>query len=84
MAFHVSFLCLDRSQKDSCLTVYLTEGKIVLNISILSLVRLGNGYMSGRISYIQDSTYRPRHTYYVTVLVFMCPSVRMTLAVLHG
>ena len=30
--------------------------------------------------YKQASTYRPRYTYYVTVLVFVCPYVRTTLA----
>ena len=48
---------------------------------ILSLVCLGNGYASGRISYRQASTYRRCHTYYVTVLVFVCLYVRKTLAV---
>ena len=47
---------------------------------ILSLVFLENGYASGRLSYGQGSTYRPRHTYYVTVLVFVCLYVCTTLA----
>ena len=75
----MSFLSLDRSQNDSCLTVFLTEGKRVFHISILYLVRLGNGYASGRLSYGQASAYRPRHMHYVTVLVFVCPYVRTTL-----
>ena len=49
-------------------------------MSILSLVCSGNGFASDRLSYVQDSTYRPRPTYYVTVLVFVCPCVRTTLA----
>ena len=48
-------------------------------MSILSLVRSGNGFASGRLSYGQASTYRPCPTYYVTVLVFVCPYVCMTL-----
>ena len=50
-------------------------------MSIVSLVRSGNEYASGRVSYEQASTYFHRHTYYATVLVFMCMYVRMTLAV---
>ena len=75
----MSFLSLDRSQNDSRLTVFITKGKRVFHMSILSLVRLGNGYAYGRLSYKQASTYRPRHMYYVTVLVFVCPYVRTTL-----
>ena len=78
--FHVEFLSLDRSQNDLRLTVFLTKGKRVFHASILHLVRSGNGFASGRISYGQDSTYRPCHTYYVTVLVFLCPYVYTTLA----
>ena len=78
--FHVSFLSLDLSQNDSRLTVFITEGKRVFHVLILSLVRLGNGFASGRLSYGQASTYRPRPTYYVTVLVFVCPYVRAQLA----
>ena len=36
--------------------------------------------MYGRLSYGQASTYRPCHTYYVTILIFVCPYVRTTLA----
>ena len=49
-------------------------------MSILSLVRLGKGFTSGRLSYRQASTYRPRPTYYVTILVFVYLYVCMTLA----
>ena len=82
MELHVSFLSLDRSQNDVRLTVFITEGKRVFHVSILSLVRLVNGYASVRRSYGQASTYRPRHTYYITVLVFVCPYVRTTLSLL--
>ena len=70
MAFHVLFLYLDRSQNNSRLTVFLTEGKRVFHVSVLSLVHSGNGFASGRFSYEHNSTYRPCTTYYVTVLVF--------------
>ena len=43
-------------------------------------MRSGNGYASGRIFYGHASTYRPRHTYYVTVLVFVCMYIRTALA----
>ena len=79
-AFHVFFLSLDRSQNDLRLIVFLTKGKRVFHMSIFSLVRLGNGFTSGRISYGQAPTYRPRHTYYITVLVLVCPYVRTALA----
>ena len=79
-AFHVSFLSLDRSQNDSRLTVFLIEGIRVFHVSILSLVRSGNGFTPGRISYGQASTYRPQHTYYVTVLVFVCTYERPIIA----
>ena len=79
--FHVFFLYLDCSQNDSCLTIFLTKGKRVFYVLILYLVSLGNGYASGHISYGHDSTHRPRHTYYVTVLLFVCPYVRTTLVV---
>ena len=46
-------------------------------MSILSLVRLGNGFAYVHLSYGQASTYCPD---YVTVLVFVCPYVRTTLA----
>ena len=59
MAFHVPFLYLYRSQNNSCLTVFITKGKIFFHVSILSLVHSGNGYTYVRLSYIQDSTYRP-------------------------
>ena len=75
MAFYASFLSLDRSQNDSRLTVFLTEVKRVFHVSIYSLVRSGNGFASGCLSYVQASTYRPCHTYYVTVLVSVCPYV---------
>ena len=78
--FHVSFLSLDSSQNDLCLTAFLTEGKRVFHVLIFSLERLGNGFVSGRLSYKQASTYRPRPTYYVTVLVFVCLYERTTLA----
>ena len=64
------FLYLDRSQNYSRLTIFLTKGKRVFHLSILSSVRLGDGYAAGRISYEESSTYRPCHTHYVTVLVF--------------
>ena len=79
-AFHVSFLSLDRSQNDSCLTVFLPEGKRVFHVLIVSLVRLGDGFASDRLSYGQASTYRPRPTYYLTVLVFVCLYVCTTIA----
>ena len=77
------FLSLDSSQNDLRLTIFRTEGKRVFHMQILSLVSSGNGYASGRISYGQVSAYRPRHMYYVTVLVFVCPFVRTTLAVIN-
>ena len=80
MAFHISFLSLDRSQNNSRLTVFLTEGKRVFHVSILSLVRSGNGFASGLLSYGQDFTFHPCPTYYVTVLVFVCLYVCTTLA----
>ena len=80
MAFHVSFLSLDCSQNDMRLTVFLTEGKKVFHVSILSLVRSGNGFASDRISYKHASTYRPRPTYYITVLLFVCLYVCTTLS----
>ena len=79
-AFHMSFLSLDRSQNDSRLNVFITEGKRVFHMSILSLVRSGNGFASGRLSCRQASTYCPRPTYYVTVLVFVCRYICTTLA----
>ena len=82
-AFHVSFLSLYCSQNDSCLNVFITEGKRIFHVLVLSLVRLGNGFASGRISYGQASTYRPRPTYYVTVLVFVCLYICTTLATLQ-
>ena len=53
-------------------------------MSILSFVRLGNGYASSRLSCVKASMYRPRHTYYITGLVFVCPYVRTTLAIHYG
>ena len=50
-------------------------------MSILSLVRSGNGFASGRLSYGKASTYRPHPTYYVTVLVFVCLYVCTTLVI---
>ena len=79
-AFHASFLSLDSSQNYSRLTVFLTKGKIFFHVSIFSLVRLGNGFAYGSLSFGHDSTYRPRPTYYVAVLVFTCLYVCMTLA----
>ena len=78
--FHVFFLSLDRSQNDSRLNFFLTEGKRVFHMSILSLVRSGDGFASGRLSYGQASTYRPRPMYYVNVLVFVCLYVCTTLS----
>ena len=40
-------------------------------MSILSLVRSGNGYACRRLSYGQASTYRPPHMYHVTVC-YLC------------
>ena len=77
----MSFLSLDCSQNDSRLTVFLTEGKRVFHVLILSLVRSGKGFASGRLFYGQASTYRPCPTYYATILVFLCPYVRMTVAI---
>ena len=79
IALHMQFLSLDLSQNDSRLTVFLTKGKRVFHMSILSLVHSGNGLASGRLSYGQASTYRPHPTYYVNVLVFVCPYVHMKL-----
>ena len=76
----MSFLSLDCSQNDSRLIVIIAKGKRVFHVSILSLVRSGNGYASGRLSFGQASTYRPRPTYYVTVFVFLCMYVCKTLA----
>ena len=64
----------------SRLTVFLTEGKIVFHVSMLSLVCLVNGYTYGLYSYGQASKYLPFHTYYVTFLVFVCLCVCTTLA----
>ena len=71
------------------MNVFLTEGKRVFHMSILSLVFSGNGYAYGRLSYGQASTYCPCHTYCVAVLVFVRPYVRTALAgdpteALHG
>ena len=74
------FLSVDRSQNNSRLTVFLTEGKRVFRVSIFSLVCSGNGFASGRLHYGQASTYRPRPTYYITVLVFVCLFVCTALA----
>ena len=78
-AFHVSFLSLDHYQNDSRLTVFLTKGKRSFHVSIFSLVCSGSGYVSVRLSYGQAYTYRPRHTYYVTFLVFVRLYIRTTL-----
>ena len=43
-------------------------------------MRSGSGFTSCCLSYGQASTYRPRPTYYVTVLVFLCLYVCTTLA----
>ena len=75
----MSFLSLDRSHNDSCLTVFLTEVKRVFHMLILSLVRSGNGFASVRLSYGQAFTYHPRPTYSITVLVFVCLYVCTTL-----
>ena len=74
-SFHMPFLSLDCSQNDSRLTVFITKGKRVFHLSIMSLVSLRNGYASGRLSYVQAFMYHPCHTHYVTVLVFVCPYV---------
>ena len=76
------FLSLDCSRNDSRLAVFLTEGKRVLHVLILYLVRSGNGFASDRIPYGQASTYRPHPTYYVTVLVFMFLYVCTTLSLI--
>ena len=76
MLFH----SLNGSHNDSCLTVFHIEGNRVFQVLILSLVRLGNGFASGLLSYIKASTNRPLHTYYVTILLFVCPNIRTTLA----
>ena len=68
------------SQNDSRLTVFLNEGNRVFHVSILYLVRSGNGFASSRLSYGQASKYRPRPTYYITVLVFVCLYVCTTLS----
>ena len=75
----MSLISLDRSQKNLRLTVFLTEGKRVFHMLIFSLVLSENGFASDRLSYGQASTYRPRPTSYVTVLVFVCLYVRTTL-----
>ena len=64
---------------DSRLTVFLTEGKRVFHVSIFSLVRSGNSFASGRLSYGQAFMFHPRPTYYVTVLVCVCLYVCTTL-----
>ena len=56
------------------------EGKRVFHVSIFFLVRLGNGFVSGCLSYGQASTYCPFPTYYVAVLVFVCLYLCTTLA----
>ena len=58
----------------------LTFGKRVFHVLILSLVFSGNGDAYNRLSYVQDSTYRPNHTYYITVVLFVCQYVRLILA----
>ena len=78
-SFHVSFLSLDRYQNDLRLTVFLTEGKRVFHMSIISFVLSVNGFASGRLSYGQAFKFHPRPTYYVTVLVFVCLYVCTTL-----
>ena len=81
-SFHVLFLSSYCSHNNSRLIVFLIKGKRVFHVSIFSLVHSGNGYASSRLSYGHASTYRPRHTYYVTVLVFLCPCVHTKLAFL--
>ena len=62
------------------MTVFLTKGNRVFHMSILSLVCLGNGYTTGHMTYGQASTYCPRNTYYVTVLLFVYLYVHTPLA----
>ena len=75
----MSFFYLNRSQNDSRLTVFLTESKRIFHVSIFYLVRSGNGFASGRLSYGQAFTFHPHPTYYVTVLVFVCMYICTTL-----
>ena len=63
-----------------CMTIFLTEGKRVFHVSIFSLAQSGNGYASGCLYDVHAYTYQPCNTYYVTVLVFSCPSVRTALS----
>ena len=56
-------LLFDCSQNDSRMTVFLTEGKRVFHMSILSSVRLRNVFASGLLSYGQASTYHRRPTF---------------------
>ena len=57
--FHVAFLSLDRYQNDSRLNIFLTKGKRVFHMSILSLMRSENSFASSCLFYGQASTYRP-------------------------
>ena len=74
------FLSLDFLRMCSLLTIFLTKVKIIFHVLILFLVCLENGYASGRLSYGKTSMYRPRHTHYVTIVVFVCPYIRTPLA----
>ena len=65
----------------TCLTVFLTEGKRFFHMSIILSACLGDVYEYDRLSYRHNSTCRPRHTVYVTVVVFVCPYVCTTLVI---
>ena len=45
------------------------------------LLRSGNGFASGRLSYVQAFNFYPCPRYYVTVLVFVCLYVCTTLTI---
>ena len=64
----------------SRLTVFLTKGKRVFHVSILYLFCSANSYASRRLSCEQASIYCPCHTYYITLLVFVCLYVHTSLA----
>ena len=63
------------------LTIFLTKGMRIFSVLIMSLASLWIGYASDHMFYRHTFTCRPRHRHYVTVLMFVCLSVRMTLIV---
>ena len=76
MAFHVSFLSLDRSQNDSRLTVFLTEGKESLPLANLVLSAFGERFRVW--PYLLWTGFNvPSLSYALRYCFGMCVSVRM-------